>query len=164
MSFSKLPANATTRFPASAALDPSQWDLSGLDSTATQFTINYIRNPNFDIPRPMVSGWVGDTWKVLRSLTLNLGVRYDVAWSDLSPPRVTPTSIPITTGYAPFGTEDVGFRNSVRDLHDVAPRLGVAWSPRRRPRHPRRERHSTSHEYPSKPPISSFLTARTSSR
>ena len=130
MSFNKLPVDATTRFPASAALDPSQWNFSGLDSTATQFTITYIRNPNFDLPRPMVSGWVGDNWKVLRSLTLNLGVRYDAAWRDLSPPRVTPTSIPITTGYAPFGTEDVGFSNSVRDLHDVAPRLGAAWSPR----------------------------------
>src|SRR5262249_36891520 len=29
LSFSRLPANATTRFPASAALDPSKWDFSG---------------------------------------------------------------------------------------------------------------------------------------
>lgn len=130
MSFSKLPADALTRFPASAALDPTLWNFSGLDSTATQFAITYIRNPNFDVPRPMISGWIGDNWKAKRSITLNFGVRYDAAWGDLAPPRVNPTSIPITTGYAPFGTEDVGFRSNIRDLHNVAPRFGVAWNPR----------------------------------
>lgn len=130
MSFSKLPPDIATRIPASAALDPSQWNFSGLDSTATQFAITYIRNPNFDVPRPMVSSWIGDNWKVRPSITLNFGVRYDVAWGDLAPPRVTPTSIPITTGYAPYGTGDFGFRSNIRDLHDAAPRFGMAWTPR----------------------------------
>jgi hypothetical protein len=130
MSFNKLPADATTRFPASGALDPGQWNFSGLDATATQFSITYIRNPNFDLPRPMISGWIGDNWRTKRTITLNFGVRYDAAWRDLAPPRVTPTSIPIVTGYAPFGAEDVGFSNDVRDLHDVAPRFGIAWNPR----------------------------------
>jgi carboxypeptidase family protein len=130
MAFSKLPADATTRFPASAALDPSQWDLSGLDSLATTFRINYARNTNFDINRPMISGWFGDTWKVRRSLTMNYGVRYDAAWDDLISPGVKPTTILITTGYGPFGTEDLGFRDNTRDLRDIAPRLGVSFSPR----------------------------------
>jgi hypothetical protein len=130
MSFSKLPSDIATRVPASAALDPTQWNFSGLDSTATQFAITYIRNPYFDVPRPMISAWIGDNWKLKRSLTLNYGVRYDVAWGDLAPPRVTPTSIPINTGYAPFGTGDFGFSNKVRDLRDAAPRVGIAWNPR----------------------------------
>jgi hypothetical protein len=130
LKFSKLPADATTRFPASAALDPTQWNFTGLDSTATQFTITYARDPSFNVPRPMISAWIGDNWKIVPKLALNIGVRYDAAWRDLDPPRVTPTSIPITTGYAPFGAQDVGFINGIRDLGDVAPRVGIAWSPR----------------------------------
>ena len=131
MSFSKLPANAAELFPASAALDPAQWlvGLSGLDSIATTFTQASIRNPNFSIPRPMYAGWIGDTWKAGRGVTLNLGLRYDVAWDDLVAPGVKETTILIDSGYAPFGVEDVGFRNDIRSLHDVAPRFGFAWSP-----------------------------------
>jgi len=129
-SFSKLPANITTLFPASVALDPSQWDFSSLNSIATQFTVTFAKSPTFNAPRPMISAWIGDNWKIVPKLTLNLGLRYDLAWRDLDPPNVTPTSILITSGYAPFGTQNVGFTNGIRDLHDVAPRIGVAWSPR----------------------------------
>jgi hypothetical protein len=131
LSFSKLPANAAARFPAAAALNPALWDLSGLDSTATTFQINYYHDQNFDIPRPMIAGWIGDTWRTGGGLSLNLGVRYDVAWDDFVSPGVTSTLIPITTGYPPFGAEDYGYRTNIRDLHDVAPRVGFAWSPRR---------------------------------
>lgn len=129
LSFSKLPANAGARFPASAALDPSQWDLSGLDSTATMFTVNYYHDDRFDIPRPMVAGWIGDTWRAGHGLTLNLGARYDVAWKDFISPGVKPTSIIVNTGYPAFGVEDYGYRDNIRDLHDLAPRAGFAWSP-----------------------------------
>jgi hypothetical protein len=129
-SFSKLPANITTLFPASVAEDPSLWNFSSLDSIATQFTIAYAKSPTFNAPRPMISAWIGDNWKIVPKLALNFGVRYDLAWRDLDPPHVISTSIPITTGYAPFGTQNVGFTTGIRDLRDVAPRLGVAWSPR----------------------------------
>ena len=130
-SFSKLPANITTLLPVLAAEDPSQWNFSSLDSIATQYAITYAKSSSFDVPRPMISAWIGDNWTGIPKLALNFGVRYDVAWRDLDPPNVAPTSIPITTGYGPFGTQDVGFRNGIRDLRDVAPRLGVAWSPRK---------------------------------
>jgi Carboxypeptidase regulatory-like domain len=129
LSFSKLPGDAATRFPASAALDPSQWDFSGLDATATTFQINYYHDHYFDIPRPMVAAWIGDTWRVTHAVTLNLGARYDVAWDDFISPGVEPTSIPIDSGYALFGAEDVGYRSNIRDLKDIAPRVGFAWSP-----------------------------------
>lgn len=129
MSFSRLPADAATRFPAAGALNPALWDLSGLDASATRFTINYYRDDHFDVPRPMLAGWLGDTWRMSHGLTLNLGARYDVAWKDFVSPGVTPTTILIDSGYAPFGVEDVGYRPDVRSLTDVAPRVGFAWSP-----------------------------------
>jgi hypothetical protein len=127
--FNKLPADAATRFPASAALDPTKWDFSGLDSTVTTFDINYIRDPNFDIPRPMVAAWAGDNWKVSHKLTLNLGLRYDVAWKDLVAPNVKETTALINSGYAPYGVEDVGYDNHVRSLLDLAPRAGFTFTP-----------------------------------
>jgi hypothetical protein len=129
-SFSKLPANITTLFPASVAENPSLWDFSSLNSIATQFTIAFAKSPTFNAPRPMISAWIGDNWKIIPKLAVNFGVRYDLAWRDLDPPHVVPTSIPITTGYAPFGTQNVGFTTGIRDLRDIAPRFGVAWSPR----------------------------------
>ena len=97
----RLPADVARHASAethAAALDPSHWDLSGLDSTATQFTINYYHDHNFNIPRPMIAGWLGDTWRVKPKLTLNLGARYDVAWDDFISPGVKPTSIIINAG------------------------------------------------------------------
>ena len=129
MSFSRLPANAATRFPASAALNPAAWDLSGLDATATTFTINYYRDDHFDIPRPMIAGWIGDNWKATSHLTLNLGVRYDVAWKDFLSPGVQETTLLIDTGFPGYGLEDFGYRQDTRDLKDIAPRAGFAWSP-----------------------------------
>ena len=55
-------------------------------------------NFTFDTPRPMFAGWIGDTWKVGRRVSLNYGVRYDVAWEDLSPPGVTPTTVLVDSG------------------------------------------------------------------
>jgi hypothetical protein len=129
-SFSKLPANITTLLPAATAEDPSQWNFSSLDSIATQYTITYAKSPSFNVPRPMVAAWIGDNWTGIPKVALNIGVRYDVAWRDLDPPRVIPTSIPITTGYPPFGTQDEGFKNGIRDLRDIAPRIGLTWNPR----------------------------------
>jgi hypothetical protein len=127
MSFSSLPPDIATRIPASAALDPTKWDLSGLDSRATFFTINYIRDANFKVPRPMVSAWIGDKWKIHRRATLNLGVRYDVAWRDFSPPGVNETTALIDSGIG--GVIDVGYSNKIRSLRDIAPRIGFAWTP-----------------------------------
>jgi hypothetical protein len=77
----------------------------------------------------MVAGWIGDTWNTKHNVTFNLGVRYDVAWKDFISPGVANTSLPITTGFAPFGTEQFGYKDDVRDLHDLAPRAGFSWSP-----------------------------------
>ena len=100
MTFSRLPADMARRIPADAALDPSRWDLTGLDPLGQTFTINYAElgggkdgygDFTFETPRPMIAAWIGDTWRVSPRLTLNMGVRYDVAWRDLQPPGVEET-------------------------------------------------------------------------
>jgi hypothetical protein len=135
MRFSSLPSNASTRFPASAATDPSQWDFTGLDATALRYEIYYARygggiddmgDWSFDIPRPAIAGWIGDTWRMNRRLTLNMGVRYDVGWEDVSPPGLEETDVIIDTGRG--YVENVGYRNNIRDLNNVAPRGGFAWN------------------------------------
>jgi hypothetical protein len=125
MLFSRLPADAERRFPADAALDPSRWDLTGLDALATRFTINYSNNFTFDTPRPMIAGWIGDTWSLSSRLSMNYGVRYDVSWEDMSPPNVEETTVLVDSG---LGLEDFGYRNDIRDLNNVAPRVGLAWN------------------------------------
>jgi hypothetical protein len=123
MQFRALPADIARRF--ADPLDSSQWDLTGLDSLGTRYTINYSNNFNYNTPRPMVAGWIGDTWRVHPRLTLNLGARYDVSWRDVTPPDVMPTTIIVNSGLT---TGDFGLRNDIRDLDNVAPRVGFAWN------------------------------------
>jgi hypothetical protein len=123
MQFRALPSDVARRFPD--ALDPSTWDLTGLDSLATRYTINYSRNFTYDTPRPMLAGWIGDTWRVHPRLTLNLGARYDVSWRDVTPPDVMPTTVLVDSGLT---VGDFGLRNDIRDLDNVAPRVGFAWN------------------------------------
>jgi hypothetical protein len=127
MQFSGTPADVSERFPADSALDPSGWDLSGLDSLATRYTINYAETGfgmdgmggfAFDVPRPMIAGWIGDTWRPHTRLSLNMGLRYDVAWKDLVAPGVRETTLLIDSG---LGVQDFGYRNDIRDLNNVAP-------------------------------------------
>ena len=134
MFFRSLPADVARRFPLDAWNDPSRWDLSGLDAFALRFDIYYAErggqhagrgNWSFDVPRPMFAGWIGDSWRVNDRLTLNTGVRYDVAWKDFIAPGVKETELVFDTG---FSVEDYGYRNNIRDLNNVAPRAGFAWN------------------------------------
>jgi hypothetical protein len=61
----------------------------------------------------MIAGWIGDTWRIPHGVTLNLGARYAVASNDFVSPGVTPTSILIDTGFAPYGVGDVGYREDI---------------------------------------------------
>jgi hypothetical protein len=119
--FSALPPDVGRRFPIDAWNDPSRWDLSGLDPLVVRFD-QYVapgNDWNLNVPRPTWAAWVGDTWRVNQSLTLNLGVRYDLAWGDTAPPDVNATDIIINNGKF---TENVGFRNDIRDVDNLAPR------------------------------------------
>ena len=83
--FSSLPANANARFPIN---DPTSWNFTGLDPTAIRFDRTYATDYQYNVPRKTYSGWFADTWTVSSRLTLNLGVRYDMAWGDFAPPDV----------------------------------------------------------------------------
>ena len=125
--FNSLPSDIARRFPLAAWDNPARWDVSGLDSIANRFDIYYARNDDwlYDVPRPMYAGWAGDTWAVNNRLTLNLGVRYDVAWKDFQSPGNTETVLVIDNG---FDVQDYGYKNNIRDLNNVAPRVGFAWN------------------------------------
>lgn len=135
MRFSALPAGASTRFPADAATDPSRWDFSGLDASALRYEVNYaaygggiddMGDWSFDIPRPAIAAWIGDTWRMSPRVTLNMGIRYDVGWKDVAPPGLQETDVLLDTGRGYI--ENVGYRNDIRDLNNVAPRGGFAWN------------------------------------
>ena len=127
MFFSTTPADLPQRVPLAQWTNPAQWNLAGLDSIATRFDIYYAPGDDwtYDVPRPMYAGWLGDTWAVNNRLTLNLGVRYDVAWKDFVSPGNKETTLIINNG---FNVQDYGYKNNIRDLSNVAPRVGFAWN------------------------------------
>ena len=48
-----------------------------------------------------------------------------MAWGDFAPPDVNETSVVINNGKF---TEDAGYRNGIRDLNNIGPRVGFAWN------------------------------------
>jgi len=124
--FSRLPADAARRFPLDQWNDPASMDFSGLDSIAIRFDQTYSRDWKYRVPRPTYAAWIGDTWTLHDRLTLNLGVRYDLAWGDFAPPGVQETELIINNG---LFSENVGYRNDLRDVNNVAPRVGFNWQP-----------------------------------
>jgi hypothetical protein len=123
--FDTRPADLNRRFPEECALDPSCWDLSGLDATVNRFQQN-VGDWTIDIPRPSWAIWVGDTWMAASNLTLNYGLRWDVDWGALAPPYVT-TQIPFSLATPGREAGSPLFRSDNRDLNNVAPRFGFAY-------------------------------------
>lgn len=132
--FSALPQDIERRFPLDAWNQPSRWDLSGLDPLVLRYELNIAEtggqikncgNYSIDLPRPSWGFWIGDTWTVHDRLTVNYGVRYDLLWGDISTPGVQDTDLIIDNGKF---TENVGYRSNLRDLNNVAPRVGLSWN------------------------------------
>ncbi len=123
--FRSLPPNAGNRFPLH--LDSTHWDFSGLDSTVLRFDQTYAREWTYNVPRPRYAIWIGDTWTLNQRLTLNLGIRYDVAPGDFYAPGVMETDVIINNGR---DTVNAGYRNNLGDYNNVAPRVGFAWNVR----------------------------------
>jgi Carboxypeptidase regulatory-like domain/TonB dependent receptor len=75
-----------------------------------------IAHPNFT----SVAGFVEDTWRIRPTLTLNLGLRYDLQLIDKA--RVKNPSMSLLAA---------GLDTSVlpTDKHNFAPRIGMTWSP-----------------------------------
>jgi hypothetical protein len=138
LTFTSLPADIATRIPASEALNPAAWNLSGLDSIAQRFNINYPKSSfEWVTPDPQVSLWIGDAWRLRNDVTFNYGVRYTNYWGGATPAGITPNSIPITqysasaapTTNIPFmAPGNFGYKVGVHDNLDIGPQGGFAWN------------------------------------
>ena len=122
--FTELPDDIADRVPLELWDQPALWNFSGLDPIVERFDRTFATDYVYDVPRPMFATWIGDTWTVSDRLTLNYGVRYDLAWGDLAPPDVQETELVIDNG---LFTENVGYRNDIRDLNNIAPRFSAAY-------------------------------------
>ena len=118
--FRANPPDLDARFPVNAADNPAAWNIQGLDAFATNFLQN-SGNWNVDIPRPTYAVWLGDNWRVNSSLTLNLGIRYDLDQRATDPPDTTNTRV-----FAPLNGPL--FESGIHDNNNVAPRAGFAWN------------------------------------
>jgi TonB-dependent receptor-like protein len=105
-----VPANIEALFPVWD--DVSTWNIAALSPLSRQYTRG---TGNFDTTttRKIAGFWVQDDWSIGPSVTLNLGVRYDLQIGALSESKVLD----------PFMPTDVP-----SDTNNFAPRLGFAWS------------------------------------
>jgi hypothetical protein len=133
---SSVPSNLSELVPQSAALNPSQWNLTGLSPQVLRFDQNYSYNGwenIIDSPRPTWAIWFGDTWRIGNQLTVNYGVRWDADPNMASAPNVKEGAIMVNPGvpstigaYLP-GTNDYGYKKGIRDWRNIAPRGGFTY-------------------------------------
>jgi hypothetical protein len=136
MTFTSVPSDISSRIPVNAPYDISQWNLTGLDGIAQRFERNYNRGDwTLEVPGPTWALWFGDTMRVGNQLSVNFGVRWDVAWNAASTPDTVENSIPINNGSAAAATNipgmgpgDFGYSKRIRDLGNIAPRAGFTWN------------------------------------
>jgi len=132
-----VPTNLGSLVPASAALDPTQWNLSGLSPFVQRFDQNYSYSGwlnIIDTPRPTYALWFGDNWRTTERLTINYGIRWDADPNTTSAPNIRTNTINInnglTAGYGAYGTgvNDYGYKTGIKDWKDVAPRAGFTYN------------------------------------
>ena len=103
-----VPANIEQLFP----LDPNAWNIAPLSPISREFRTEF-GSCIIHSPRNIFGGWFQDDWQVASSLTLNLGLRYDletdVFANDLAVPPFLPGNRPL-------------------DKNNVGPRFGFAYS------------------------------------
>ena len=88
-------------------------------------------NPQSAIKNKPIAFFAQDTWKVLRNVTLNLGIRYDVELTDEFAPtpfRDPLTGITLSAQDVQVAQDALGVTQGFpRDTNNWAPRVGVAW-------------------------------------
>src|SRR6266550_342417 len=102
-----------------AAIFPDQfnadtWNLNALSPITTRYKVG-VSNSEFNTPYaiPKYGAWAQDDWTLGPRLTLNLGVRWDLAWNGFA------QEVTLAPWMAP---------NRPQDLNNVQPRLGFAYS------------------------------------
>ena len=117
------PANLETLFPD--MLDVGTWNLAPLSPLARTFRTT-VGDFNTGPDRHTFAGWLQDDWTVTDRLTLNLGLRYDLAtnlWAeDVAVPPVLPGDRPLDTNN--WGPR-VGFAYSFNDRTVARGGVGV---------------------------------------
>ncbi len=111
------------------------WGFVGSDLYAEYFDKAGARRPtdNKDFLQHEYDFFAQDSWKVLRNLTLNLGVRYQFngvpyeEHANLSNLFMDPTTAPLTFTIVGPGTGRMLYDN---DFSNIEPRVGFSWDPR----------------------------------
>ena len=88
-------------------------------------------NPASSIKNRPIAFFAQDTWKIMRNVTLNLGIRYDVELTDEFAPtpfRDPLTGITLTAQDVQVAQDALNVTQGFpRDTNNWAPRLGIAW-------------------------------------
>jgi carboxypeptidase family protein/TonB-dependent receptor-like protein len=104
-----VPANITQIIPD--LYNPNTWNLAALSPITRNFQMSVEHFKVFP-KRREGAAWMQDDWAATKRLTLNLGVRYDIASGNMQ--KIL---------YPPFIT-----RFTPTDKNNIAPRLGFAYS------------------------------------
>jgi len=100
--------------------------LSAVQTYGAGFPSNFIQgvgNPHDAFSNTTAAAFLQDSWRIKSNLTLNWGVRYDVEFT----PRFSAIN-----SIAAFGQSALGVTQGIpRDFNNVAPRIGLAWDPRK---------------------------------
>ncbi len=88
-------------------------------------------NPQSSIKNKPVAFFVQDTWRVLKNVTLNYGIRYDIEFTEEFAPtafRDPLTGITLTAQDVQVAQDALNVTQGFpRDTNNWAPRVGVAW-------------------------------------
>jgi hypothetical protein len=118
-----IPSSIFSTLPPS--LQQSIPGLSGLQAYGLgvpQDFIQGIGNPNDTFSNKPLGVYFEDSWRATPSLTLNLGVRYDVEF----PPQFAPPDPLALAAYNSLGLQ----KGIQTDTNNVQPRIGLAWDPK----------------------------------
>jgi hypothetical protein len=105
-----IPANIEALFPVWD--DVSTWNLNALSPIVRRYTFGTGRFQN-SLPEYNTAAWVQDDWQITSRLTLNLGLRYDLAMNVFANDVILP---PIITEPRP------------NDTNNFQPRVGFAYT------------------------------------
>ena len=106
------PALMQAIFPDPFGVDT--WNLDALSPITTRYKVG-VSNSKFNTPYsiPKYGAWAQDDWTIGPRVTLNLGVRWDLAWNAFA------EEVTLAPWMAP---------NRPQDVNNVQPRVGVAYS------------------------------------
>jgi hypothetical protein len=91
--------------------NPDSWNYNAFNANITQYQLG-IGNFNFAVDRHVFAGWIQDDWKLGQKLTLNLGLRYDLALNAFG---------------EKFALEPWVEGNRPNDTDNIGPRVGFAY-------------------------------------